>query len=74
MSIVRFSLDTCSLPIWVPTIQANQSDYDLTIYSVSMTYNSQTVQTYVSYVPQDLTQSIPPKPNTTQTGLQLFCE
>ena len=24
LSIVRFSLDTCSLPIFVPTIQANQ--------------------------------------------------
>ena len=74
MSIVRFSLDTCSLPIWVPTIQASQPDYDLTIYSVSMTYNGQTVQTYVQFVPQDLTQSAPPKPNSTQTGLQLFCE
>lgn len=74
MSIVRFSLDTCSLPIFVPTIQANQPDYNLTIYSVSMTYNGQTVQTYVQFVPQDLTQSVPSKPNTTQTGLQSFSE
>ena len=74
MSIVRFSLDTCSLPIWVPTIQGNQPDYDLTIYSVSMTYNDQTVQTYLQYIPQDLTQSAPPSPSSTPTGLQLFCE
>jgi hypothetical protein len=58
----------------VPTIQANQPDYNLTIYSVSMTYNDQTVQTYIQFIPQDLTQPVPSKPNTTQTGLQSFCE
>ena len=36
MSIVRFSLDTASLPVFLPTIQPAQSDINLTIYSVSI--------------------------------------
>ena len=38
MSIVRFQLDTQALPLWIPEIQANQSDPNLTIYSVTMSY------------------------------------
>ena len=38
LSIVRFSIDTQTLPLWIPEIQSNQSDRDLTIYSVSLSY------------------------------------
>ena len=38
LSIVRFSVDTQTLPVWIPEIQSNQSDRDLTIYSVSLSY------------------------------------
>ena len=74
LSIIRFSLDTCSLPIWVPTIQGIQSDPNLTIYSVSMTYNGYTVQTYMNFIPQDKTQTTPVAPSQTSTGLQIFCD
>ena len=74
MSIVRFSIDTCSLPIFIPTIQSNQSDPNLTIYSVSMTYNNQIVQTYINFIPQDKSQPQAASPNTTPTGLQIFSE
>ena len=74
MSIIRFSLDTCSLPIFVPTIQADQDDCNLSIYSVSMTYNDATVQVYMNFVPQDKTQSLPSSPKSTKTGLQIFSE
>jgi len=74
LSIIRFSLDTCSLPIFVPTIQASQSDPNLTIYSVSMTYNGYTVQTFMNFIPQDKTQSVPTPPSQTSTGLQIYCD
>jgi hypothetical protein len=74
MSIIRFSIDTCSLPIFVPTIQIDQSDSNLTIYSVSMTYNGITVQAFMNFVPQDKTQTIPSSPISTPTGLQIFSE
>jgi hypothetical protein len=73
-SIVRFSLDTNSLPIFVPTIQASQSDANLTIYSLSMTYNNITVQSYIEFIPQDTTQSLPTAPSNTSTGLQVFTD
>ena len=38
LSIVRFSVDTQTLPVWIPEIQSNQSDRDLTIYSDSLSY------------------------------------
>lgn len=64
MSIIRFSLDTSSLPIIIPTIMPNQSDPNLTIYSVSMSYNNYVSQAYIKFIPQDMTQSIPPPPSS----------
>jgi len=73
-SIVRFSLETNCLPIFFASIQSNQSDPNLTIYSVSMQYNNQTVQTYIEYIPQDKTASIPIAPSKSTNGLQLFTD
>jgi hypothetical protein len=73
MSIVRFSLDTPSLPIWLPTIQPAQSDVNLTIYSVSMTCNNCTVQQYINFVPQDQSQPLPNPPVYSYLKLQQFC-
>jgi len=74
LSIIRFSLDTCSLPIFVPTIQSSQSDINLTIYSMSMSYNGYTVQTFMNFIPQDNSQSIPVAPSQTSNGLQVYCD
>ena len=37
-SIVRFTLDTASLPSFIPTIQENQGNRDLTIYKITLDY------------------------------------
>ena len=68
--IVRFSLDTNSVPIWIPSIQSSQEDSDLTIYSVSMVYNGITVQTYMTFTPQDLTASKASSPLRNTNGIQ----
>ena len=68
--ISRFSLDTNSVPIWIPTIQSLQSDINLTIYSLSMSYQGFTVQTYMEYTPQDLTTSTPGSPSNNKYGIQ----
>jgi len=73
-SIVRFSLDKNISPIFVPTIQAIQSDDILTIYSLSMTYNNITLQSYIKFIPQDTTQSLPTASSNTSTGLQVFTD
>ena len=72
MSIVRFSLNTPSLPVFFPIIQSNQSNYNLTVYSVSMVYNNITVQQYIYFIPQDQSQSIPNAPINNNPKLQQF--
>ena len=76
MSIIRFTLDTPSLPIFIPTIQPNQGNVNLTIYSVTLTYQVPTTnivftqETFIEFAPQDLYASVPSPPNQTTNGLQ----
>jgi hypothetical protein len=72
MSIIRFSLDTSSLPILLPTIQHAQSNPNLTIYSVSMSYNNYVSQAYIQFIPQDQTQSEPPPPSSNTNSYQTY--
>jgi len=50
LSIIRFSLDTQTLPIFIPTMQSK----DTTIYSISMTLNGVTIQKFMKFEPQNL--------------------
>ena len=75
MSIIRFSLDTPNLPVFIPTIQLNQPDINLTIYSVSLQWINPsdltqiyTVQTFVQFIPQSKIAPIPPP--TSVNGIQ----
>ena len=77
LSIVRFSLDTQTLPIFVPEIQPDQPDRDLTIYSVSLTWTNPaspfqtfTEQTFIEFIPQNKIATIPAPPSQTNTKLQ----
>jgi hypothetical protein len=75
MSIVRFSLDTTTLPVIVPIIQYNQSNTDLTIYSVTLEYddpsgNTFTEQQYFIYESQNKSIAVPPPPSQQSNGLQ----
>jgi hypothetical protein len=70
MSIIRFTCGTSSLPVFIPQIQPNQGDRDLTIYSVTLTYQGIEVQTFINWNPQDTNAPLPPPPNQTQTKRQ----
>jgi len=75
MSIIRFSLDTYDLPNFVCEIQPNQSDPDLSIYSITLEYddgagNLYPVQTYIQWVPQNKSSAVPNAPDTTTSGYQ----
>jgi hypothetical protein len=75
MSIVRFSLQTSSLPIFVPIIQYNQNNTNLTIYSVTLEYtdasmNTYTEQQYVIYESQNQSLIVPQPPSSNADGLQ----
>lgn len=77
LSVVRFSLESQTLPVFIPTIQPNQGNRDLTIYSVTLkiTPPAPNTTTFVSqqpiiWEPQNLNAIVPPPPNATGTGFQ----
>lgn len=77
LSIVRFTLDTPSLPVILPEIQPNQSDRNLTTYSITLSWTNPVApfqtfnqQQYITFVPQNQYATIPAPPSQTDTGLQ----
>ena len=66
LSVVRFAIQTPSLPVFIPLIQTGQANPNLTIYSVSMSYvvggNTLVAQTFLTYVPQNTYLPTPASP------------
>jgi hypothetical protein len=63
LSIVKFQIQTGdSLPIMIPQVQLTQTDPNLLIYSITLTYKTFEQQEFVYYFPDDLTQTIPAPP------------
>jgi len=77
LSIIRFTLDTPTLPVITPEIQPNQANANLTVYSVTLQWTNPvapfqtfTQQTFVTYIPQNLSIPQPAPPSQTDTGLK----
>lgn len=77
LSVVRFQVDTNTLPVFNAFIQFNQANRALTIYSVALSWQNPVApfqtfnqQTYVLWVPQNLASPIPQPPSLTQTKFQ----
>lgn len=74
LSILRFTVDTGTLPVFIPSIQPNQADKDLTIYSVTLSYTTGGVtynqQEFVSWRTQDESAEVPLAPLSNYNGLQ----
>lgn len=77
LSIIRFTLDTPTLPVFIPVIQPNQGNRDLTIYSVTLSWTNPVApfqtfnqQTFVNFIPQIQDVVVPAPPSQTTDGLQ----
>lgn len=78
LSIVRFTLDTNTLPIITPDIQpAPNSNLNLTNYSITLEWTNPvapfqtfTQQTFLIFIPQNLQAIVPAPPSQTNNGLQ----
>ena len=78
LSIVRFSLDTNTLPIIIPSIiPSPNSDVNKTIYSITLSWTNPiapfqefTFQKFLDFVPQDTQSSVPAPPSQNANGLQ----
>lgn len=75
LSILRFTVDTGTLPVFIPSIQPNQGNRNLTIYSVTLSYvylgTTYVAQEFLNWVPQDLSAPQPVPPNQSLTGTQV---
>ena len=70
LSVVRFTLQTPSLPLFIPQVLVGQSNPDKTAYSLSLAYTYSGTeyisQQYIVYVCSDSTQPTPAPPTTFQ--------
>ena len=66
LSVIRFELDTTSLPQVIPQVLTGQSDPNKLIYSFTMVYKTFEFQQYVEFVPQDQTAPVPGPPTSVQ--------
>jgi hypothetical protein len=71
MSVVRFSLQTPSLPVFIPQILLGQLSVDKTVYSFTLSFvvggnTINSTQTFITYVPSDTNQRLPAPPLSLQ--------
>ena len=71
MSIIRFSVDTDS-PVFIPQIQSNQTDINLTEYTITMAGPNAVASVNVKWIPQFPKAARPPPPSSTSTGEPLY--
>lgn len=77
MSVVRFQLDTTSIPVHRFEVQPRQNDADLGIYSVTLEYftalNTSLIgnEEYLIWTPQNLDVQKPDAPSLTSNGFQV---
>lgn len=62
MTVARFTLQSPSLPVFIPQIVLGQNDPNKTIYTLTMSYKTYDYQYNVVYVPKDLSQPLPNPP------------
>ena len=66
VAIARFSIQTGgSLPVFIPAIQTGQSDPNLTVYAITVSYNGIDGTAYIQHVPKS-TVNPPAAPTTSQ--------
>jgi hypothetical protein len=65
-SVVRFSIQSPSIPLFVPLAKISQLDPNILIYQIGMEYSGVFFKVNIYYYPQDLTQSLPTPPLTFQ--------
>lgn len=75
LSILRFNVDTGTLPLFIPSIEPNQSDPKRTIYSVTLQGTSGNqdltpIQKYIEWRPQDESVATPLAPSLRSSRVQ----
>ncbi len=78
LSIIRFTMDSSTLPVIIPSIKQGSTSISDTIYSVTLEWKSDpslttpdiVSQQYIQWIPQDKSAPIPISPSQRSTQLQ----
>ena len=70
LSVVRWTCDTSTIPIWRAQLSPGSTSATTTIYSVTLVYGAQVQQVYVEYDSQAVHLATPLPPSETYNGLQ----
>ena len=74
LSIIRWTLDSYSLPIFIPLMNPKAgdgvTDADTTAYTVTMEYGDFIVRSPMKFIAQDKSAEIPPPPASQPNGIQ----
>ena len=77
LSILRFTVETGTLPVFIPSIKPNSPNNADTIYSMTLEWEDSATgtiytsgQNFVQYIPQDKSVPPPAPPSATANGLQ----
>lgn len=62
MSVVRFSVDTPTLPLFIPQPQVGSANANTLIYSVTLEYKDVASQVFLTFAPQSQSTPAPPTP------------
>lgn len=62
LAVARFDVETITLPLFIPQIEANQANVDKTVYVISLEYQGSVGQANVIWLPQDLSAPVPSSP------------
>ena len=75
LSIIRFTMETGTIPVFIPSIVPNQGNRDLTIYNITLEItiggNFYSATTPLTWIPQDSSAPLPVPPSLSQNGLQI---
>tara|TARA_R110000868_G_scaffold295988_2_gene556240 strand:- start:718 stop:1836 length:1119 start_codon:yes stop_codon:yes gene_type:complete len=66
MSVVRFNVETPTLPLWIPVIETGQANRNKTVYTITLSYLGFEFQQNLLFNPSDLSQPLPTPPLITQ--------
>jgi hypothetical protein len=69
-AIVQFTLDNTDTPLLEVQIEPDQSDANLTIYTVGLSYGASNITVPITYVPQNATAVEPLPPSAFPNGIQ----
>jgi hypothetical protein len=73
-AITQFTINNTSVPLFVPEIAINQSNVNLTVYTVSLAYGGFTVTEPIYFVQQDLLVPVPLPPSSYTDGAPFYNE